>query len=135
MKLKSDLRHTSTARARAEGKEKKAREGLRVSEGELREVRDGLQTAQNELWVVREELLATRDELRNKAVMLDEPVAKPSGAESSIERLTDEYHALQGDFQRQEALVIQKGRSDSKFEGRGLHSVGFWMACLLEEGF
>ena len=45
MKLKSDLRHTLTAR-----------EGLRVSEGELWEVRDGLQTAQNELWVVRDGL-------------------------------------------------------------------------------
>ena len=45
VKLKSDLRHTSTTRARAEGREEKAREGLRVAEGELREVRDGLQTA------------------------------------------------------------------------------------------
>ena len=45
MKLKSDLRHTLTARALAEGKEEKAREGLRVAEGELREVGDGLQTA------------------------------------------------------------------------------------------
>ena len=42
MKLKSDLRHTLMARARAEGREEKARDGLRVSEGELREVRDGL---------------------------------------------------------------------------------------------
>ena len=45
MNLKSDLRHTSMARARAGGREEKAREGLRVTEGELREVRDGLQTA------------------------------------------------------------------------------------------
>ena len=44
MKLKSDLRHTSMVRARAEGREEKARDGLRVAEGELREVRDGLQT-------------------------------------------------------------------------------------------
>ena len=42
MKLKSDLRHTSMARARAEGREEKAREGLRVDESELREVKDGL---------------------------------------------------------------------------------------------
>ena len=42
VKLKSDLRHTLMTRARAEGKEEKAREGLRVVEGELREVRDGL---------------------------------------------------------------------------------------------
>ena len=45
MKLKSDLRHTSMARAWTEGREEKAREGLRVAEGELREVSDGLQTA------------------------------------------------------------------------------------------
>ena len=44
VKLKSDLRHTSMAQAWAEGKEEKAREGLRVAKGELREVRDGLQT-------------------------------------------------------------------------------------------
>ena len=93
-KLKSDLRHTSTARAQAEGKEKKAREGLRVTEDELREVRDGLQTAQNELRVVREELQATRDELRNKAMLLYRASYEASEAESSIERLTDECHAL-----------------------------------------
>ena len=45
VKLKFDLRHTSMARARAEGREENARSGLRVIEGELREVRDGLQTA------------------------------------------------------------------------------------------
>ena len=45
MKLKSVLRHTSTTRARAEGREEKAREGLRVAEGDLWEVKDGLQTA------------------------------------------------------------------------------------------
>ena len=43
MKLKSDLRHTTMARARAEGREEKARDGLRVAKGKLREVRDGLQ--------------------------------------------------------------------------------------------
>ena len=35
VKLKSDLRHTSMARVRAEGREEKARDGLRVDEGEL----------------------------------------------------------------------------------------------------
>ena len=56
MKLKSNLRHTSMARARDEGREEKAREGLRVAESELREVRDGLQTTQNELRVPRDGL-------------------------------------------------------------------------------
>ena len=45
VKLKSDLRHTSMARARAEGREEEARNGLRAAKGELREVRDELQTA------------------------------------------------------------------------------------------
>ena len=35
VKLKFDLRHTSTMRERAEGREEKARDGLRVTEGEL----------------------------------------------------------------------------------------------------
>ena len=108
VKLKSDLRHTSTARARAEGKEEKAREGLRVAEGELREVMDGLQTTQNELRVVMEELQAARDELRNKAVLLNRARCEASEAESSIKRLTDECHALRGDLQRQEGLVVQR---------------------------
>ena len=42
VKLKSDLRHAMTARARAEGKEEKARESLRMVECKLREVRDRL---------------------------------------------------------------------------------------------
>ena len=50
-KLKSDLRHTSTAKARAEDKEKKAREGLRGTEGEtgyyLSKRRDSLNTKSN----------------------------------------------------------------------------------------
>ena len=42
MKLKSDLRHTTMARARAKDREEKTRDGLIAAEGELREVRDGL---------------------------------------------------------------------------------------------
>ena len=42
VKLRSDLRHTTMARSRAEGREEKALDGLRVAEGELWEVGDGL---------------------------------------------------------------------------------------------
>ena len=45
MNLRSDLKHTTTARAQAEGREEKVQDGLRVAEGELREVRDELQAA------------------------------------------------------------------------------------------
>ena len=136
MKLKSDLRHTTMARARAEDREEKARDGLRVVEGELREVRDGLQAAQddlleardelqaaqtelqvvrdelqssqNELRVTREELCAVRDELHNKAALLDEARREAFEAVSSIERLAEECHRLRGDLQRQETLVVQR---------------------------
>ena len=42
VKLKSDLKHTVLARARAKGREYVARNSLRAAEGELREVRDEL---------------------------------------------------------------------------------------------
>ena len=129
MKLRSDLRHTTMARARAESREEKARNGLRVTEGELREVRDELQVAwddllvardglqvareelqssQNELRVTWEELCAVRDELRSKAALLDRARREASEAVSSIERLTDECHGLRGNLQRQETLVVQR---------------------------
>ena len=53
VKLKSDLRHTLLARARAEGIEQEARNSLRAAEVELREVRDGLQSAQDDLLEAR----------------------------------------------------------------------------------
>ena len=88
---KSDLRHTSTAKVRAEDKENKAREGLRFAKSELR--------------VVREELQIAMDELRNKAALLNRVRRDAYEVESSIERLTEEYNALRRDLQRQEALV------------------------------
>ena len=64
VKLKSDLKHTVTARARAEGREEKARASLRATEVELREVRDGLQAAQDDLLEARDGLQATQAELQ-----------------------------------------------------------------------
>ena len=42
MKLKSDLRHTMSAQARAESREEKARDSLKVVEVELQGVMDEL---------------------------------------------------------------------------------------------
>ena len=56
----------------------------------------------------REELRAARDELRNKAALLDGAHREASEAASSIERLTEECHGLRGDLQRQETLVVQR---------------------------
>ena len=60
--------------------------------------------------VIREELQAARDELHNKAMLLDRARCEASEAESSNERLIDECHALRGDLQRQEVLFIQRDR-------------------------
>ena len=56
MKLKSDLKHTTSARARSESREDKARNSLRAVEGELHEVRDELRAAQNDLLEARDGL-------------------------------------------------------------------------------
>ena len=51
---------------------------------------------------------AARDELHNKAALLDGARREASEAANSIERLTEECHGLRGDLQRQETLVIHK---------------------------
>ena len=55
--------------------------------------------------MVREELQIVRDELCNKAALLEWARREASEAESSIELLTEECSALRRDLQRQEALV------------------------------
>ena len=71
-----------------------AREELQTARDDLQVVKEELQTAQNKQRVVKGELQAARDELCNKAVLLDRACCEASEAESSIERLTDECHAL-----------------------------------------
>ena len=56
VKLKSDLKHTTSAHARAEGREDEARNSLRAIEGELWEVQDELRAAQNDLLEARDGL-------------------------------------------------------------------------------
>ena len=126
MKLKSDLRHTTSARVRGESREEKARDSLKVVEVELRgvidtlqaaqddlleardelqaaqtelqAVRDELQLSQNEMRATREELRPARDELCNKAALLDGACGEASEAASSVECLTKECHGLRGDL-------------------------------------
>ena len=136
VKLKYDLKHTTLARARAEGREDEARNSLRAAEGELREVRDelraaqndlleardGLQSAQYEIQMVRgelltsqgelreskEELRAAKDELRDKVALLDGARREVSEAVNSAERLTEECRGLRGDLHQQVTLVAQQ---------------------------
>ena len=56
MKLKFDLKHTTSARALAEGREDEARNSLRAAEVKLREVRDELRAVQNDLLEARDGL-------------------------------------------------------------------------------
>ena len=81
---KSDLKHTSTAKARAKDRNKKAIEGLRFTEDELR--------------VVKEKFQAAREELCTKAVALDWTHRKTSEVEIFVERLAEEYNALRGNL-------------------------------------
>ena len=86
MKHKSDLKHTSTVKARAKDREKKAIESLRVVKDELR--------------VVKEEFQATREELCTNEAALDRARREASEVESSVERLAEECNALRRDLQR-----------------------------------
>ena len=88
-RLKSDLKHTISARAMAEGREDEVRSNLSAVEGELRNVlrvaqndlakardelqtvRDKLITSRGELRESKEELRAVNDELRDKVALLD----------------------------------------------------------------
>ena len=54
--LKSDLKHTSSARARVESREGEVRSSLTTAEGELREVQGELQVMQSDFVEAREGL-------------------------------------------------------------------------------
>ena len=62
--LKSDLKHTSSARARAESREGEVRSSLTTVEDELREVRGELQALQSDLAEIQEGLRSTQCELQ-----------------------------------------------------------------------
>ena len=63
VKIKSDLKHTTSVRAQAESREDEARNSLRAAEVELREVRDELRVAQNDLLEARDGLQSVQSEL------------------------------------------------------------------------
>ena len=84
MKHKSNLKHTSTAKARAKDREKKAIEGLRVVKDELR--------------VVKEEFQVVGEELCTKVASLDRARREAFEAESFVERLAEECNALRRDL-------------------------------------
>ena len=114
---KSDLKHTSIVRARAEDREKKAIEGLRFVKDELR--------------VVKEEFQAAREELCTKAAVLDRARREASKAESFVELLAEECNMLRGDLQRWGAMINQRDRviEELSEEACTLWAFG-WLAFL-----
>ena len=128
-RLKSDLKHTISARARAEGREDEFRSNFSAVEGELREARNVLRVAQNdlaeardELQTVRDELITSRgdlreskeelraanDELRAKVTLLDGARREASEAANSAKRLDEECGGLWGDLRQQITWVAQR---------------------------
>ena len=135
-RLKYDLKHTMSARVRAERREDEVRSSLSAVEGQLREVRgelrvaqndlienlDGLQSPQYELQMVRDELITSWGELResqeelrvangdlcDKVAQLDVARREASEAVNSAERLSEECRGLHGDLHQQITLVAQR---------------------------
>ena len=95
MKHRSNLKHASVARARAEDKEKKAWKDEKVAEDKLRLVREELQAVKGDLWAK----MATLEQAREEALE----------AGNSVECLTEELSRLWMDLARQKALASRRG--------------------------
>ena len=94
VKHRSDLKHASVARARAEDKEKEAWKDAKVVEDELRLAREELQVVKGDLWAK----MAALERARQEALE----------AGNSVECLTEELGRLQMDLARQEALTSRR---------------------------
>ena len=136
-RLKSDLKHTTSAHARAESREDEVRSSLTATEGELREVREVLQASQNdlneareglksaecELLTVREELITSRGELRDLQVELRAVNGDLNDKKAQLEaarREASECKVLLETVRREssEAANLEKRLNE---ECRGLH--------------
>ena len=95
VKHRSDLKHASMARARAEDKENEARKDVKVVEDELRLAREELQVVKGDLWA--------------KVAVLERARQEALEAGNSVERLTEELGRLRMDLERKEALVSRRG--------------------------
>ena len=95
VKHRSDLKHASTTRVRAEDKEKKSRKDVKVAE--------------DELWLAREELQAVKGDLCAKVTKLDRVHQEALEVGSSVESLTEELSKFRMDLDKQEALANRRG--------------------------
>ena len=95
VKHRSDLKHASMVRVRAEDKENEARKDAKVTEDELRLAREELQAVKGDIWAK----MAALERARQEALK----------AGNSVECLTEELGRLQMDLARQEALASRRG--------------------------
>ena len=102
VKHRSDLKHASVARARAEDKENEVQKDAKVAEDELRLAREELQAVKGDLWAKMTALERARQEALE--------------AGNSVECLTEELDRLQMDLGRQEALASRRGELIAEFK-------------------
>ena len=114
-RLKSDLKHTSSARARAERREDEVRSSLTTAEGELREVRGELQVTQNGLVETREGLRSAQSELQ----LVTEELITSRGEQRDLQA---ELRAANGDLNDKETQLETARREVS--EGKVLLEAG-----------
>ena len=136
-RLKSDLKHTSSARARVENREDEAWSSLTMAEGELREARGevqvvqndlvetrkGLKSAQSELQLVREELITSWGEQRDLQMELRVVTGDLNDKEKQLEiarHEASEDKVLLETVRRESSEVVNLSRRLSE-ECRGLH--------------
>ena len=96
VKHRSDLKHASMARSRAEDKEKEARKDAKVAEDEQRLGREELQAVKGDLWAK----IASLERARQEALK----------AGNSVERLTEELGRLRMELASQEALASRRDK-------------------------
>ena len=106
-RLKSDLKHTTSARARAESREDEVRRSLTATEGELREVREALQAAQNDLSEAREGLKSAQCELQ---MVMEELIT----SRGELRDLQVELRAVNGDLNDKETQLEAARREASE---------------------
>ena len=115
VKHKSNLKHASAVRVRAEDKEKEARKDAKAVEDELRLAREELQAVKGDLWA--------------KMAALDRASQEALEGGNFVECLTEEFGRLRMDLARQEALDSQRGEVIAELKDEACTQWAFgWLA-------
>ena len=106
-RLKCDLKHTSSARARAKSREDEVQRSLTTTEGELWKVRGELQVAQNDFVETREGLKSAQSELQ----LVREELITPRGEQRDLQA---ELRGVNGDLSDRETQLETARREASE---------------------